>query len=161
MTRSVRRSLSDSRCGCFYPMCDRVLRCLTTCPVIRCINLPEKGSQRASEGCMCHELEPGRGAGVLSDYNADCAAEESRFDSRQDQRTFPFLKASRRALGQIHFRIQWVKGKGFPLCAWNGSWGSTSLRLLDFLDFRHYEGVRSSPLRTDRLYPQEFSWYHF
>jgi hypothetical protein len=29
---------------------------------------------------------------------------------------------------------------GFPLQAWNGSWGSRRLRLLDFLDFRHYEG---------------------
>jgi hypothetical protein len=33
-----------------------------------------------------------------------------------------------------------VKGKGFPLQAWCGSWCSTRLRLLDLLDFRHYEG---------------------
>ena len=33
-----------------------------------------------------------------------------------------------------------VKGKGFPLQAWSGSWGSRRLRLLDFLDFRQYEG---------------------
>jgi hypothetical protein len=35
-----------------------------------------------------------------------------------------------------------VKGKGkvFPLQAWNGSWGSRRLSLLDLLDFRHYEG---------------------
>jgi hypothetical protein len=32
------------------------------------------------------------------------------------------------------------KGKGFPLQAWNRSWGFRRLRLLDRLDFRHYEG---------------------
>ena len=32
------------------------------------------------------------------------------------------------------------KGKGFPLQAWNGSWGSRGLRLLDLFDFRHCEG---------------------
>jgi hypothetical protein len=32
------------------------------------------------------------------------------------------------------------KGKGFPLQAWSGSWGSRRLRLLDLLDLRHYEG---------------------
>jgi hypothetical protein len=32
------------------------------------------------------------------------------------------------------------KGKGFPLQAWSGSWGSRRLRLLDHLDIRHYEG---------------------
>ena len=32
------------------------------------------------------------------------------------------------------------QGKGFPLQAWNGSWGSRRLRLLNLLDFRHYEG---------------------
>jgi hypothetical protein len=32
------------------------------------------------------------------------------------------------------------KGKGFPLQAWSGPWGSRRLRLLDLLDFRHYEG---------------------
>jgi hypothetical protein len=41
------------------------------------------------------------------------------------------------------------KGKGFPLQPSSGSWGSRRLRLL----------VRSSPLRTGRLHPQEFSWY--
>jgi hypothetical protein len=53
------------------------------------------------------------------------------------------------------------KGKGFPLQAWSGSWGSRRLRLLDLLDFRHMKVVRSSPLRIGRLYPQEFSWYSF
>ena len=32
------------------------------------------------------------------------------------------------------------KGKGFSLQAWNGSWSSRRLRLLDLLDIRHYEG---------------------
>jgi hypothetical protein len=32
------------------------------------------------------------------------------------------------------------KGKVFPLQAWAGPWGPGTLRLLDFLDFRHYEG---------------------
>jgi hypothetical protein len=30
--------------------------------------------------------------------------------------------------------------KRFPLQAWSGSWGSRRLRLLNLLDFRHYEG---------------------
>ena len=33
-----------------------------------------------------------------------------------------------------------VKGKSFPLQAWEGSWDSRRLRLLDLLDTRHYEG---------------------
>ena len=32
------------------------------------------------------------------------------------------------------------KGKGFQLRAWSRFWGSRRLRLLDLLDFRHYEG---------------------
>ena len=32
------------------------------------------------------------------------------------------------------------KGKGIPLQAWEGSWDSRRLRLLDLLDTRHYEG---------------------
>jgi hypothetical protein len=53
------------------------------------------------------------------------------------------------------------KVKGFPLQAWCGSWGSRRLRLLDRLDFRHDKVVRSSPLRTGRLHPQEFSRYSY
>jgi hypothetical protein len=34
----------------------------------------------------------------------------------------------------------YVKGKGFLLQAWTDSWGSRRLRLLDLLDFQHYEG---------------------
>ena len=33
------------------------------------------------------------------------------------------------------------------------------LRLRDFLDVRHYEGGRSSVLRTGRLYPRINPWY--
>jgi hypothetical protein len=32
---------------------------------------------------------------------------------------------------------------------------------LDFLDVRHYEGGRSSALRTGRLYPRRNPWYSF
>jgi hypothetical protein len=53
------------------------------------------------------------------------------------------------------------KDKGFPLQAWSGCWGSRRLMLLDLLDFRPMKVVRSSPLRTGRLHPQEFSWYSF
>ena len=54
-----------------------------------------------------------------------------------------------------------VKGKDIPLQAWEGSWGSRRLRLLDLLDTRHMKVVRSSPLRTGRLHPQEFPGTHF
>jgi hypothetical protein len=46
-----------------------------------------------------------------------------------------------------------MKDKGFPLQAWNGSWGSRRLRLLDLLDFRHCEGGKVETLRTGRLHP--------
>jgi hypothetical protein len=32
---------------------------------------------------------------------------------------------------------------------------------MDFLGVRHYEGVRSSALRTGQLYPRRNSWYLF
>ena len=31
----------------------------------------------------------------------------------------------------------------------------------DFLDVRHYEGGRSSAIRTGRLYPRRNPWYSF
>jgi hypothetical protein len=53
------------------------------------------------------------------------------------------------------------KGKGIPLQAWEVSWGSRRLRLLDLLDTRHMKVVRSSPLFTSRLHPQEVPGTHF
>jgi hypothetical protein len=48
------------------------------------------------------------------------------------------------------------KGKVFPLQAW----GSGRLRLRIFLTFGTVKLVRSSHLRTDRLYPQEYPGTH-
>jgi hypothetical protein len=59
------------------------------------------------------------------------------------------------------YRNRHVKGKGFPLQAWAGPWESGRLRLRIFSTFGTMKVVRSSPLRTGRLYPQEFSWYSF
>ena len=42
-----------------------------------------------------------------------------------------------------------------PLKAWTGPEGSRRLRFPDFQDNRHMKVVRSSALRTARLYPQE------
>jgi hypothetical protein len=42
-----------------------------------------------------------------------------------------------------------------------GSWGSRRLRLLDLLDFQHYEVGKVVTLTHRRLHPQEFSWYSF
>jgi hypothetical protein len=53
------------------------------------------------------------------------------------------------------------KGKAVPLQAWVGPWGSGRLRLQIFLTFGYMNVVRSSPLRTGRLYSQELSWYSF
>jgi hypothetical protein len=54
-----------------------------------------------------------------------------------------------------------IKGKGFPLQAWNSSWGSRRSRLRIVSTFGTMKVVRSLPLRTGRLYPQMFSWYSF
>jgi hypothetical protein len=48
-----------------------------------------------------------------------------------------------------------AKGKGVPLQAWTGPQGSRRLRLPEFLDSQHMKAVRSSDLRTGRLYPHE------
>jgi hypothetical protein len=53
------------------------------------------------------------------------------------------------------------KSKVFLLQAWAGPRGSGRLRLRIFSAFGTMKVVRSSPLRTGRLYPQEFSWYSF
>ena len=50
-----------------------------------------------------------------------------------------------------------IKGKGFLLQAWSVSWGSRRLRLLDPLDFRHYEGGTVVTLtHRPSLSPEEF-----
>jgi len=43
------------------------------------------------------------------------------------------------------------KGKGIPQQAWTGPRGSKWVKAPNFLDVRHYEGGRSSVLRTGRL----------
>ena len=50
--------------------------------------------------------------------------------------------------------------KAFLLQAIGGPDGSRKLRLLDFFTMAQYGG-RLSALRTDRLYPQGYSWYSF
>jgi hypothetical protein len=56
-----------------------------------------------------------------------------------------------------------IKGKGkvFPLQAWAGPWGFGRLRLLDFLDFRHYEGGKVVTHMHRPPLPPEVSWYSF
>ena len=53
------------------------------------------------------------------------------------------------------------KGKVFPLQAWAGPWGSGRLRLWIFSTFGTTKEVRSSPLRTGRLYSQVYPGTHF
>ena len=53
------------------------------------------------------------------------------------------------------------KGKGIPLQAWEASWGSRRLRLLDLLETRHNEGGKVVTLAHR---PPSFpgsSWYSF
>jgi hypothetical protein len=45
--------------------------------------------------------------------------------------------------------------------AWSGSWGSRMLRLLDLLDFRHYECGKVVTLTHRPSLPQGVSWYSF
>ena len=46
----------------------------------------------------------------------------------------------------------YIKVKVIPQQAWTGPRGSGSVKALDFLDIQHYEGGRSSAIRTGRLY---------
>ena len=50
----------------------------------------------------------------------------------------------------VVWTFSFYKGKGFPLQAWSGSWGSRRLRLLDLLDIRHCEGGK---VVTPRSFP--------
>jgi hypothetical protein len=50
---------------------------------------------------------------------------------------------------------------GFPLQAWNCSWGSRRLRLLDLLDFRHFEGGKVVTFTHRPPSPPGVSWYSF
>ena len=52
------------------------------------------------------------------------------------------------------------KGKALPLQAMQAQRGLGELTLLDFLTMALYGG-RLLALRTDRLYPQGYSWYSF
>jgi len=48
-----------------------------------------------------------------------------------------------------------------PATGRGGPRGSGEIKAPDFLDVRHYEGGRSSPIRTGRLYPKRNPWYSF
>jgi hypothetical protein len=55
--------------------------------------------------------------------------------------TFIYGFCSSHILAALTHQLPWqVKGKGIPLQALEGSWGSRRLRLLDPLDTRRYEG---------------------
>jgi hypothetical protein len=54
-----------------------------------------------------------------------------------------------------------IKGKGIPVQAWEGSWGSRRLRLLDLLDTRLYEGGKVVTLTHRLSLPSGSSWYSF
>ena len=51
-------------------------------------------------------------------------------------------------------RVKVTTGRGGPR-------GSGYVKTPDFLDVRHYEGGRSSAVRTGRLYPRRNPWYSF
>ena len=55
--------------------------------------------------------------------------------------------------------IKYCKGEGLP--QQGGPMGSGQVKVPDFIDVRHYEGGRSSVLRTGRLYPKRNPWYSF
>ena len=60
---------------------------------------------------------------------------------------------------KTHHLSDKVKGKGIALQAWEGSWGSMRLRLLDLLDTRHCEGGKIVTLTHRPSSPPESSWY--
>jgi hypothetical protein len=53
------------------------------------------------------------------------------------------------------------KGKGHPATGRGGPRGSGWVKAPEFLEVQHYEGGRSSALRTGRLYPRRNPWYSF
>ena len=53
------------------------------------------------------------------------------------------------------------KGKDHPATGRGGPRGSGQVKAANFLDVRHYEGGRSSALRTGRLYPRSTPGTHF
>jgi hypothetical protein len=53
------------------------------------------------------------------------------------------------------------RGKGFPLQASFGSWGSRRLSLLNLLDFRYYDGGKVVTLTHRPPSPAGISWYSF
>jgi hypothetical protein len=54
-----------------------------------------------------------------------------------------------------------VKVKVIRRQAWSGSRGSRNLRLLDLLDFRHYEGGKIVTLTHLPSLPPGISWFSF
>ena len=70
---------------------------------------------------------------------------------------FAAMKSSDFADGMVKAA---AAGKAVPLQAWKGPEGSRKLRLPDFVTTAQ-DGGRLSALRTDRLYPQEYTWYSF
>jgi hypothetical protein len=53
------------------------------------------------------------------------------------------------------------KGKGHPATGRGGLGGSGQIKAPDFLDVWHYEGGRSSAIRTGRFYPRRNPCYSF
>ena len=61
----------------------------------------------------------------------------------------------------VEVTVDWRNYFWSPATGRGGPRGSGYVKAPDFLEVRHYEGGRSSALRTGRLYPRRNPWYSF
>ena len=70
---------------------------------------------------------------------------------------FPSQSRKTHAWGKLKqaFLLGNGKGKGIPLQAWAGAWGSSRFRLAEFIDNRHRKVVRHVSLKYRPALPPE------
>jgi hypothetical protein len=81
----------------------------------------------------------------------------SSFDTRESSWKYVF------EMGTIYWIIRSIKSDLCKVIPLQASWplGLWYVKAPEFLDIRHMKVVRSSPLRTGRLHPQEYPGTHY
>ena len=112
----------------------------------------QPGNLRVAEGVILHQL-----------YHVviqKTEKEKKKITSRNNPELRILYIKSHTEIICIIIIIIIIKVK-YPARDRSGPWGSGRLKLRIFLTFDIMKVVRSSPLRTGRLYPQEFPGTHF